>query len=98
MSEIVISRFDPTHLAEWIEFLRSSNDGTLFHDPRFLDYHPAGRFEFEHLLARRGKSLIAVIPGALVRESDGISFTSTAGASVGAPVTRPKMALSEATD
>jgi hypothetical protein len=81
----VIRIFRPEDTAAWKAFLRDSNNGTLFHDLDFLAYHPAGKYNFHHLLAFRGARIEAVIPGAL--SADGI-FVSMAGASIGGPAVK----------
>jgi Acetyltransferase (GNAT) domain len=78
----------PEDRGAWKEFLRDSNNGTLFHDLDFLAYHPPGRYDFRHLVAWRGTRIEAIIPGALSPE--GI-FVSTAGASVGGPAIKKSM-------
>jgi hypothetical protein len=76
---------------QWIEFLAASGNGTLFHDLRFLAYHPPKRFDFRHLVMRRRGTIIALLPGGIV-ESDGERlFVSPVGASVGGPVISPKL-------
>lgn len=96
-TSIEISRFRESDASEWNRFLQDSNDGTLFHDLRFLDYHPPGRFQFNHLIAKRERKVIALIPGGLIDDGAGIRFVSPLGASVGGPVTGLRLRLSEAT-
>ena len=69
---------------EWEVFLKTSNNGTLFHDLRFLAYHPVGRFRFEHLTVRRDGRLLALLPGGIAEDE---YFASPLGASIGGPVT-----------
>ena len=76
---------------QWSGFLAASGSGTLFHDLRFLAYHPPKRFDFRHLVLRRSGTIIALLPGGIV-ESDGERlFVSPLGASVGGPVISPKL-------
>ncbi|OPL19417.1 MAG: hypothetical protein AVO35_11070 [Candidatus Aegiribacteria sp. MLS_C] len=70
----------------WTDFVQRSNNGTIFHLPDFLDYHPLGRFENHHLIAEDGGGPVSVIPGALSRRDDGIWYRSYPGASYGGPV------------
>jgi hypothetical protein len=65
------------------ELLARSANGTLFHDLRFLRYHPADRFEFHHLVLRRKGKPIALLPGGLCRAADPPMFSSPLGASIG---------------
>jgi hypothetical protein len=76
---------------QWAEFLAASGNGTLFHDLRFLAYHPPKRFDFRYLVMRRRGTIIALLPGGIV-ESNGVRlFVSPVGASVGGPVISPKL-------
>lgn len=70
----------------WTDMVMRSNNGTLFHLPEFLDYHPEGRFENHHLIAEDGGGPVSVIPGALEHREDGAWFRSYPGASYGGPV------------
>ena len=84
---ITVSRYQPSQAAEWKEFLADSNNGTLFHDLDFLEYHPAERFDTHHLMFRHNGNLIALMPAAIVSEPDGRRFLkSPYGASVGGMV------------
>ncbi|MBN1539130.1 MAG: GNAT family N-acetyltransferase [Candidatus Thermoplasmatota archaeon] len=67
----------------WDRFVRESNNGTIFHEQQFLDYHPVGRFDFHHLIFEKDSNIFAVLPGQL---RNGV-FRSPAGASFGGFVT-----------
>ncbi len=68
---------------EWDEFVLKSNNGTMFHLQRFLDYHRPGKFKFHHLIFLNEQKIVAVLPGQL---RDGV-FESPVGASFGSIVT-----------
>jgi hypothetical protein len=67
----------------WDGLVWSSPYGTIFHTLKFLSYHEHGRFEFNHLAARDGADLVAVLPGGRVSGSGGAVFRSPLGASFG---------------
>ncbi|HWP82543.1 MAG TPA: GNAT family N-acetyltransferase [Bacteroidota bacterium] len=67
----------------WDRFVLHSNNGTLFHLQTFLEYHPAGRFKWHHLLFLEGDKIIAVLPAAEM----GTTLESPIGASYGSFVT-----------
>src|SRR5262245_32089982 len=67
----------------WNELLARSANGTLFHDLRFLRYHPADRFEFHHLMLRRNGKPVALLPGGLCATAHPPMFCSPLGASIG---------------
>lgn len=68
----------------WDDFVRRSNNGTIFHLQRFLDYHARGRFPWHHLLFVEGDQIAAVLPAAVM----GSTLESPIGASYGSFVTR----------
>ncbi len=78
--------------SEWNHFVAGSNNGTVFHDLGFLDYHPTARFEFRHLLFYECGSLIAVLPGG-IRDN---TYRSPLGASFGGFATRGRIPLAQA--
>jgi len=69
---------------EWDSFVERSNNGTMFHLQRFLDYHPQGKWGFSHLMVREHDKLVAVLPGGISPSGD---FWSPVGASYGGIVT-----------
>jgi Acetyltransferase (GNAT) domain len=71
--------------SEWEKFLSRSVNGTLFHDLRFLRYHPAGRFRFHHLVFKRNGKPVALLPGGISGTTDRPIFCSPLGASFGGP-------------
>jgi len=67
----------------WEAFLAHSVNGTLFHDLRFLRYHPEGRYHFHHLILKRNGEPVALLPGGLVGIGECPMFCSPLGASIG---------------
>ncbi len=86
MSEITVHKYEPKYRDEWDSFVEQSNNGTMFHKQAFLEYHPEGKFNFYHLMFRKGKELVAVLPGGI--ENNGKVFWSPVGASYGSIVTK----------
>ncbi len=77
----------PDDRPRWSDFVQRSNNGTIFHLPAFLDYHPEGRFRNQHLIAlNEDGRMEAVIPGALADRDGTTWFRSYPGASYGGPV------------
>jgi len=84
----ITAEYDP---AEWEAFVPNAVNGTLFHQLRFLEYHPVGRWEHHHLTFRRKGNLAAVFP-ACVRDEEGVrTLVSHQGASYGGPAWSPKL-------
>jgi hypothetical protein len=73
------------HKKLWDKFVARSMNGTVFHSQQFLDYHPAGRFKFKHLLFFEGDKLVAVLPGGSYHDDN--VYESPVGASYGSFVT-----------
>jgi hypothetical protein len=81
---IELLEFTPDYAGQWAEFLKDSNNGTLFHDLRFLSYHRPDRFRTRHLIFRREGEIIALLPAAIVTDAtDRPVLKSPYGASVG---------------
>ena len=79
-----IVEYTPEFKEQWDEFVESSNNGTMFHLQKFLDYHTPGKFNWHHLLFFEKGKLVAVLPGTL---ENGL-YESPIGASYGSIVTR----------
>src|SRR5215471_12773101 len=69
--------------SEWERFLAQSANGTLFHDLRFLRYHPEHRFCFHHLIFKQRGKTNALLTGGLAETAEGLMFCSPLGASIG---------------
>lgn len=87
MSGFTVRPAEEADRAGWSSFSERSNNGTVFHTPAFLDYHPAGRFSNHHLVIENSSGRVAsYVPGAL-SEIDGETwFRSYPGASYGGPL------------
>lgn len=92
---ISIRQIEPGERKRWTDFILRSNNGTVFHLPDFLDYHPEGRFRNHHLISENKNDIVSVIPGALTEREDGIWFRSYPGASYGGPVFNDSLGLSK---
>ncbi|MCK4807371.1 MAG: hypothetical protein KAT09_06980 [Candidatus Aegiribacteria sp.] len=92
---ISIRQIEPGDRNGWTDFVLRSNNGTVFHLPDFLDYHPEDRFRNHHLIAESNNGIVSVIPGALAEREDGMWFRSYPGASYGGPVFNDSLGLSK---
>ncbi len=79
-----IIRYTEEWKEKWDKFVLESNNGTMFHLQRFLDYHTPGKFKFDHLIFLEKGNIIAVLPGSI---NNGM-FESPIGASYGSIVTK----------
>lgn len=81
---ISVNEYTPRWKDTWDEFVRESNNGTIFHLQKFLSYHPENRFAWNHLMFSDGNDIIAVLPTAKM----GTTLESPIGASYGSFVTK----------
>lgn len=59
---ISIVRYDENEHGFWDEFVKMANNGTLFHERRFLNYHPKERFKDHSLVFMEKGKPIALFP------------------------------------
>jgi len=76
---------------EYEEFVKSSINGTIFHERRFLSYHPADRFQDNSLLIYNKSKLIAVFPAALIIKNNIKILKSHPGTSYGGLVIKENL-------
>jgi len=81
---MVIIEYTEEWKDRWDRFVLESNNGTMFHLQKFFDYHPTGKFRFNHLIFLDKGNIAAVLPGARI----GDIFESPIGASYGSIVTK----------
>ncbi len=82
-----LSLYQQSRVSEWDNFVRRSNNGTIFHLRRFLGYHPPGRFHDHSLIFTGDKEILALFPAA-IRVNEGINhLISHPGSSFGGFVT-----------
>ncbi len=78
-------------LEAWEEFWPGAVNGTMFHSPRFLSYHPPDRFNDHYLSFRRKGNLVGIFP-AVEREEEGVRcWVSHPGASFAGPAWSPRL-------
>lgn len=69
--------------SEWDQFvLEKSMNGTFIQTRKFINYHPANRFEDCSLCVRKGKELVAVVLGCCI-DDDGKVFFAHKGTTFG---------------
>ncbi|MDZ7373156.1 MAG: GNAT family N-acetyltransferase [candidate division KSB1 bacterium] len=88
--------FSKSEEDRWEHFVRSSNNGTLFHLRRFLSYHPQDRFRDHSLLFFKESKLLAVFPAVELQREGKRVLVSHAGASYGGFVVRSDLSLRDA--
>ena len=80
----------------WDKFVLSSNNGTLFHLRKFLNYHPKDRFQDHSILIEKKQNLFSVLPAAeLIVDSKRI-LVSHPGSTVGSFVVPENLSIADA--
>jgi len=81
-----ILKYQSRDQQKWDDFVRTSNNGTIFHTRRFLGYHPKERFVDHSFIFRKGERWSSVLPAAMVSMQGKRFLISHPGASFGGPV------------
>ena len=92
---IIIRQFKPSDNNAWDEFVESSNNGTLFHMRKFLNYHPKDRFLDHSLIFEKKGHIISVLPGVIQKKEGEEVLISHPGASVGSFVLPENLSFAE---
>ena len=61
---IKVKNFLKNNYLAWDSFVRSANNGTIFHLQEFLNYHPEDRFKDNSLEFYKNNKLLSVFPAA----------------------------------
>ena len=80
---ITIKRYKNLHEFEWDNFVSNSNNGTLLHYRKFLNYHQDRSFEDYSLMFYLKNKLCCILPAAKIKKNREIIFHSHPGASFG---------------
>ena len=62
---ITVRKYKQSELEAWDNFVKLSNNGTLFHSRKFLNYHPKDRFLDNSLIFQTNGNIISVLPAAI---------------------------------
>jgi hypothetical protein len=86
-------RFDEGKHGFWDDFVRSANNGTLFHERHFLDYHPKERFRDHSLVFFDKNKPVALFPAVQHLEGKQRILYSHRGSSYGGIVQPPNQGV-----
>jgi len=78
-----VNKFSENNRDSWENFVAESNNGTLFHLRKFIDYHKVGRFEDYSLEFFKNNSLFSIFPASLVKNNNKKILVSHPGTTVG---------------
>lgn len=91
MINLKLQVFQKDYNDEYEEFVKTSINGTIFHERRFLSYHPSDRFQDNSLLIYNKNKLIAVFPAALINKNNIRILKSHPGTSYGGLVIKENL-------
>ena len=90
--------FTPPDTPAWESFVVTANNGTMFHERKFLGYHPSGRFRDHSLILEKGGKLKAIFPAAEIQTDAGKSLVSHQGSSYGGIIVQQNLSFRESYD
>ncbi|MBL50670.1 MAG: GNAT family N-acetyltransferase [Candidatus Marinimicrobia bacterium] len=91
-----LKSYNPKEESQWDDFVEKSNNGTIFHLRRFLNYHPKGRFKDQSILIEKKGKLFSVLP-AVEHDLQGSRYLiSHPGSTVGSFVVAENLSIADA--
>lgn len=95
--EFSVRPYTPADEAVWDRFvMEESGNGTFLQTRRFLNYHPADRFEDASLVIENDRgALVAAVPAAVRQQNGKRVFASHPGSTYGGPVVRSSYCTAE---
>ena len=96
--KITVRKFTANDTKDWDDFVKRSNNGTLFHLRSFLSYHIQRSFLDHSLIFEKNGKIIAVFPSAFVEKDGKASLISHPGTSVGSCVVPENIAFADTLD
>ena len=90
-----IRKYKETDRKHWDYFVGKSNNGTIFHLRRFLNYHPENRFNDHSLIIKKKQKIFAVFPGAEKQINNKKHLISHPGLSFGSFVVQNNLSVAD---
>ena len=82
----------------WEKFVLRANNGTIFHERRFLSYHPKGRFRDNSLIFEKKGKIKALFPAVEIKSGKNKVLISHQGSSYGGLVVEQDMGFRDSYD
>ena len=95
---LLIRKFTRADTPAWEAFVHQANNGTIFHERKFLGYHPEGRFIDHSLILEKKGQLKALFPAVESGDFHTRSLVSHQGSSYGGLVVDRDLSFREAYD
>ena len=90
---IIVKKFKQEEEKRWDVFIDHSNNGTLFHKRKFLNYHPSERFIDHSLIFEKKGHIVGLLPGVIKKIEGKKLLISHPGASVGSCVVMEQLSF-----
>lgn len=87
----ITRKFNVEDTTAWDSFVARANNGTIFHERKFLSYHPEGRFRDHSLIIEKKGKIKALFPAVEVDEKGSRVLISHLGSSYGGLVVERDM-------
>ena len=90
--------FSPSDTPAWESFVETANNGTMFHERKFLGYHPEGRFKDHSIILEKKGKLKALFPAVEIQSDDGLALISHQGSSYGGIIVQQNLSIRDSYD
>ncbi|MEA3500711.1 MAG: GNAT family N-acetyltransferase [Candidatus Marinimicrobia bacterium] len=80
---IKVIKFKNDRKDDWNNFVSISNNGTIFHERKFINYHPKDRFKDHSLFFKKREKIVGLLPAVEYEEAGMKILHSHKGASYG---------------
>ena len=80
---ISIKKYTIKNLKIWNDFINISNNGTIFQNQTFLNYHIQRKFNNHSLIIKKNDQIVALLPAVIINNNNKITLYSHPGASYG---------------
>lgn len=93
-----VRTFKDSDTQAWEAFVFSANNGTIFHERKFLGYHPSNRFIDHSLILEKAGKIKALFPAVEIIDGDQRSLVSHQGSSYGGLVVERDLSIRDSYD
>lgn len=94
--EITFAKYKEEYRYVWDQFIEGSINGNFLHKRTFYDANPLNIKDDQSFLVYKNNKLIALIPGVLIKDSNGITFYSHRRSTYGGIIVGNRVGVEEA--
>lgn len=95
---LTLRQFVEADREAWEQFVATANNGTLFHERKFLGYHPRERFTDHSLILEDKGKIKALFPAVEILKDEERSLVSHQGSSYGGLVVKEDLSFQDSYD